>query len=54
VVAWRGVGVAEAPQVHGEDLVAGGERGMILRKAHPVSGNPWTSGTGDPVGPAAA
>ena len=53
MVAWRGVGVAEAAQVHGEDLVAGGEQGMSLRKARPVWGNPWTSRTGDSVVPAA-
>lgn len=44
VVAWRGVRVAEAAQVHGEDPVAGGEQGMTLPNARQVSGNPWTSG----------
>ena len=44
--------VAEPAEVHREDAVAAARKGISWRKAHQVSGKPWTSSTGAPSLPA--
>src|SRR5580692_2340068 len=53
VVAWRGVRVTEAAQVHGEDPVAGGEQGDELAEGPPGLGeavDQQDRGSGGPGG----
>src|ERR1700728_2839524 len=51
VVARRGVGVTEAAQVHGEDLVTGGEQGDELAEGPPGLGEPVDQQDRGPGGP---